>query len=147
VGLSEIVTVNPGALARPVGFSHGVMRSGTLLALAGQNGHRPDGTLDSPGDLVGQTDRALANLLAVVYEAGGAPEDVIKLVIYVKDVASYRSARREIRHVWQRHFGDYYPAMTLLAVTDFFDGEALIEIDGLAVIADSPTINVVNLEA
>jgi len=129
-------TINPPALAAPVGFSHGVVtRGGRTLWLAGQNGHGPDGRLTA-ADLAGQADQALANLLAVVDAAGGQATDVVRLVLFVRDVGAYRDARRALGLVWRRHFGRWYPAMTLVGAAGFFDPEALIEIDGVAVIPD-----------
>jgi enamine deaminase RidA (YjgF/YER057c/UK114 family) len=135
--MDDLQIVNPAGLAPPVGFSHGVLRQGALLALAGQNGHGSTGTILAPGDLVAQTDRALGNLLAVVRAAGGHPGNIVKLVLYVTDITAYREARRALRDVWLRHFGDYYPAMTLIEVAGFFDPDALVEVDGLAVVAAS----------
>jgi enamine deaminase RidA (YjgF/YER057c/UK114 family) len=72
----------------------------------------------------------------VVAAAGGGPEDVVKLTIYVRDVAAYRAARPALGPVWRSLFGRYYPAMTLLEVAAFFDPDAVVEIDGLAVVPD-----------
>jgi len=134
----ERTAINPPALAEPVGFAHGIAtRGGRIVWLAGQNGTDGDGRIVAPGDLAGQTDQALANILAVVAEAGGRPEDVVKLHLYVADVAAYRQSRRALGAVWRKHFGKHYPAMMLLGVTGFYDPEALVEIDGYAVIADA----------
>jgi enamine deaminase RidA (YjgF/YER057c/UK114 family) len=135
----RIEAVNPPGLAAPVGFAHGVAsRGGRVLWLAGQNGMDADGRIVAPGDLVAQTDLALANILAVVRAAGGRPEDVVKLHLYVVDLASYRDQRRELGRVWRAHFGRHYPAMMLLGVTGFFEPDALVEVDGYAVIAGAP---------
>lgn len=132
---SERRTINPEPLAPPVGFSHGILtRGGRVLWLAGQNGTDAEGRIASPGDLVAQTDLALANLLEVVREAGGRPEDVVKLHLWVTDVPAYRAARKALGALWRRRFGRHYPAMMLLGVTGFYDEDALVEIDGYAVI-------------
>lgn len=129
--------VNPPELAPPIGFSHGVAtRGGRILWLAGQNGTDGDGRITAPGDLVAQTDAALANVLAVVRAAGGRPEDVVKLHLWVLDAAAYRAARRALAAVWRAHFGTYYPAMMLIGAASFYDEDALVEIDGYAVIPD-----------
>lgn len=132
---AERRTINPETLAPPIGFSHGILsRGGQVLWLAGQNGTDAEGRIESPGDLVAQTDRALANLLEVVRQAGGRPSDVVKLHLWVTDVQAYRDGRRALGAVWKRHFGRHYPAMMLLGVTGFFDEEALVEIDGYALL-------------
>lgn len=128
---------NPPQLAPPIGFAHGIAtRGGRLLWLAGQNGTDGEGKISDPGNLVAQTDRALANILAVVAAAGGEPRDVVKLHLYVTSAATYRAERRALGEVWQRHFGRHYPAMMLLEISGLFDLEAMIEIDGYAVIPD-----------
>jgi enamine deaminase RidA (YjgF/YER057c/UK114 family) len=132
-------TLVPDGLAPAVGFSHGIAtRGGRIVWLAGQNGTDAEGRIIAPGDLVAQTDQTLANLIAVVEAAGGAAGDIVKLHLWVRDVAAYRAGRRELGRVWRKHFGRYYPAMMLLGVTGFYDEEAEIEIDGYAVVADAP---------
>lgn len=130
-------TFNPPQLAPPIGFAHGIAtRGGRLLWLAGQNGTDCEGRIAHPGDLVAQTDQALANILAVVAAAGGEPQDVVKLHLYVTSAATYRAERRALGEVWRRHFERHYPAMMLLEISGLFDMEAMIEIDGFAVIPD-----------
>lgn len=127
--------VNPPELAAPIGFAHGVCTAGgRVLWLAGQNGMDQAGRIVAPSDLAAQTDLALANILAVVRAAGGLPEHVVKLHLYVSDLDAYRRSRRALGTVWKRHFGRHYPAMMLLGVSGFFEPEALVEIDGYAVL-------------
>lgn len=124
----------PEGLPEPRGFSHGVeTNGGRIVWLAGQNGTDAEGRVVE-GGLVEQTDRALANIIAVVEAAGGRATDIVKLHLYVSDVAAYRGARRALGEVWRARFGRHYPAMMLLGVTGFFEAEALVEIDGYAVI-------------
>lgn len=131
--------LNPPGLAPPIGFSHGVAtRGGRIVWLAGQNGTDGTGRVTAVGDLVGQVDQALANIVAVVQAAGGGAGDIVKLHFYVADVDAYRAARGALGAVWRRHFGRHYPAMMLLGVGGFFDADALVEIDGFAVVADPP---------
>lgn len=130
--------ISPEGLPAPIGFSHGIAtRGGRIVWLAGQNGTDAEGRVVS-GGLVEQTDRALRNIVAVVEAAGGQSTDIVKLHLYVSDVAAYRQYRRALGEVWQSHFGRHYPAMMLLEVSGFFELEAAIEIDGFAVILDPP---------
>ncbi len=127
--------VTPASLVRPRGFSHGVVTSGgRILWLAGQDASDAEGHIVAVGDLAAQLDQALRNLSAVVHEAGGAMTDIVKLTIFVRDRDDYVSRRRELGAVWQRHFGDYYPALALFEVARFFQQDALIELEGAAVI-------------
>lgn len=130
--------LNPSSLMPPRGFTHGIVVSGgRLLFLAGQDGSDAHGRIESPGDLVAQFERALRNLQAVVEAAGGTMRDIVKLNIYTTDLALYRSLRREIGVVFRRYFEGYYPAMALFEVTGLFNEDALVEVEGIAVIPDA----------
>lgn len=127
--------LNPPDLAPPVGFAHAIAtRGGRTVWLAGQNGTDVTGAIVAPGDLVAQLDLALANLVIALRAAGGEPTDLVQLRIYVTDLDAYRSRRRDLGPVWRRHFGRFYPTMTLLGVSGFFDPEAQVEVDGVAVV-------------
>ncbi len=129
--------VTPTGLARPRGFSHGIVTSGgQTLWLAGQDASDADGKIVAPGNVVAQLDRVLYNLHAVVHEAGGQMTDIVKLTIFVRDRIEYVSKHRELGAVWKRYFDDYYPALALFEVSAFFQPEALIEIEGFAVLAE-----------
>jgi enamine deaminase RidA (YjgF/YER057c/UK114 family) len=129
--------LNPDSIAKPSGYSHGiVVEGGRLLVLAGQTGMDATGRIASPGDLVAQFRQALANLKAVVDEAGGAMTDIVKLTLFVTDKKAYRANLQPLGEVYRSFFGRYYPAMTLVEVKSLFDDEAMIEIDGFAVIGN-----------
>jgi enamine deaminase RidA (YjgF/YER057c/UK114 family) len=126
--------LNPAMLARPSGYTHGVLATGTLLFLAGQMGTDAAGQISAPGDLVAQFRQALANTQAVVGEAGGQMRDIVKLTLYVTDKRAYREQLKPIGAVYRDFFGRYYPAMTLAEVKSLFDDAALIEVDGIAML-------------
>jgi enamine deaminase RidA (YjgF/YER057c/UK114 family) len=127
--------VTPASLAQPRGFSHGIVTSGgQTLWLAGQDASDAEGRIVAPGDLVAQLEQTLHNLHAVIHEAGGQMTDIVKLTIFVRDRDAYVSKRRELGAVWKRSFGDYYPALALFEVAGFFQKDALIELEGVAVI-------------
>jgi len=128
-------TINPDLLAQPSGYSHGIAtQGGRLVFLAGQTGMDTTGRITSPGDLVAQFRQALANLQAVIQEAGGTMTDIVKMTIFVTDKATYRANLRPIGEVYRAFFGRYYPAMTLVEVKSLFDDEAMVEIEGIAMI-------------
>ncbi len=127
--------VTPPSLVRPRGFSHGIVTSGgRLLWLAGQDASDAEGRIAAPSDLTAQLDQVLHNLHAVVHEAGGQMTDIVKLTIFVRNRDEYMTKHRELGAVWKRYFGDYYPALALFEVTAFFQKDALIELEGVAVI-------------
>ncbi|MEU5520853.1 RidA family protein [Streptomyces sp. NPDC047860] len=126
--------VNPPELSPPAGFSHAVVATGSrLVFLAGQT------ALDSDGKVVGDTlpaqfARALTNLLAALRAAGGAPADLARVTVYATDVAAYRTHAREIGAVWRELAGRDYPAMAVVEVVRLWDEQALVELDGFALL-------------
>jgi enamine deaminase RidA (YjgF/YER057c/UK114 family) len=135
--MSDKRIINPPGLAPPKGFSHGiVVEGGRLLALGGQDASDSNGRIVAPGDLVAQYEQALKNLRAVVEEAGGVMQDMIKLNIYVTDRSAYRAQLQALGEAHRRLFGRYYPAMALFEVKSLFNDEAMIELEGFAHIPD-----------
>jgi enamine deaminase RidA (YjgF/YER057c/UK114 family) len=127
--------VNPGSLARPSGFSHAVVATGRTVHLAGQT------ALDATGSLVGhgvveQFERALGNLLTALRAAGGRPEDLASLTVFIVDMDDYKAHAREIGRVWRRLVGTDYPAMAGIGVSRLWDAEALVEVQGTAVLPE-----------
>ena len=127
--------VNPSSLAKPSGFSHAVVASGTTVFLAGQTGMDRDGAIVA-GGVVPQFEQALANLLTALREAGGSPEQLASLTVYIVDMDDYRAHAREIGAVWRRLAGTDYPAMAGIGVARLWDAEALVEVQGFAVLPD-----------
>jgi enamine deaminase RidA (YjgF/YER057c/UK114 family) len=127
--------INPTSLARPVGFNHGILTTGgRLLFLAGQTGSDAEGHILAPGDLVGQYEQIMRNLQTVVEEAGGTMQNIVKLNIFVRDRDDYRAHRKDLGRVHRAYFGTYYPAMALFEISRLFQDDALVEIEGMAVI-------------
>lgn len=125
--------VNPASLARPRGFSHAVVAEGRVVLLAGQT------AMDAAGRIVGdgvveQFAQALANLLEALRAAGGTTDDLASLTIYIVDVPDYKAHAREIGAVWQRLVGTVYPAMAGIGISRLWDEEALVEVQGMAVL-------------
>lgn len=129
----EMQAVNPGTLARPRGYSHGMVRGGRILFVAGQIGWTASAELVSDR-FVDQFDQALANVLTVVSEAGGTPDAVGRLTIYVVDKTEYLGAQREIGDRYRARMGSHYPAMTLVEVKSLLEPGAKVEIEATAVI-------------
>src|SRR5881392_2639318 len=131
----EKTIINPPDLAYPIGFSHGILvTGGRLLFLAGQTGSNSEGQIIAPGDLVAQYEQTLRNLQTVVEAAGGKMQDITKLNIFVRDRDDYLAHLKPLGVIHKSFFGAYYPAAALFEVSRFFQDEALIEIEGLAVI-------------
>jgi enamine deaminase RidA (YjgF/YER057c/UK114 family) len=127
--------VDPASLGKPVGYANGVLCGpGRVLFLAGQVGWDRDGKFPPGGDLVAQVDLALSNLVAVLSEAGGRPEHVASMRVFVRSADAWRAKSRAIGEVWRRRMGRWFPAMALLEVARLYEPEALVEIEGVAVL-------------
>ena len=129
--------INPPHLAPPYGFNHGILVSGgSLLFLAGQDASDGSGAIVAPGDLLGQFEQVMRNLTAVVEAAGGAAQDIVKLNIFVRSRDKYVSSLGELGVIFKRYFAGHYPTFALFEVAGFFQPEALIEMEGMAVIPE-----------
>ncbi len=127
--------ITPPALPAPRGFSHGILvKGGQLLFLAGQDASDAQGAIVAPSDLVGQFEQVLRNLRAVVEEAGGTLQDVVKLNVFVRNRGAYVANLKPIGTVFRQYFRGHYPTMALFEVSGFFRDEALIEMEGTAVL-------------
>jgi enamine deaminase RidA (YjgF/YER057c/UK114 family) len=133
--MSHRIVVAP-ELAEPVGYAHAVVSSpGRLVHLGGQTALGPDGQIHGR-TLEEQLDVAAGNVVAALRAAGGVPEDLVSIQIFVTDPAAYRSQLRALGEVWRRHFGRHYPASGLFGVTRLFDEPALIELMCVAVVPE-----------
>ncbi|MCX4996490.1 RidA family protein [Streptomyces longwoodensis] len=132
----SVQRVNPPELSPPAGFSHAVVATGSrVVFLAGQT------ALDGDGRVVGATlpeqfGRALANLLTALAAAGGTPADLARVTVYVTDVAAYRAHAAELGRIWRASAGRDYPAMAVVGIVRLWDEQALVELDGFAVLPD-----------
>ncbi len=126
--------VNAEELTPPVGFAHAVVAAaGRTVFLGAQIGADRAGRVASAG-VPEQLDLALANLVTALRAAGGRPEHLVWMQIYVTDAAAYRSELERLGRVWRRHLGRHYVATALLEVKGLFDPAARVEIMAIAVI-------------
>jgi enamine deaminase RidA (YjgF/YER057c/UK114 family) len=126
--------INPPDLSPPTGFSHAVVATGSRIAfLAGQT------ALDTDGKIVGDTlpeqfERALTNLLTALHASGGTPADLARVTVYATDIAAYRTHAAELGRIWRELAGRDYPAMAVVQVVRLWDEQAMVELDGFAVL-------------
>jgi enamine deaminase RidA (YjgF/YER057c/UK114 family) len=127
--------INPESLGAPRGYSNGVMAEagGRLLFVAGQVAWNEDQRIIN-ADFVDQFDRALANVVTVVTAAGGRPNQIARLGIYVTDKSEYLAHSREVGEQYRTHMGRHYPAMVLVEVKSLLDDQAKVEIEAIAVL-------------
>ena len=127
--------INPEALSAPSGYSNGLLVDGRgkLLFIAGQIAWDNNQKIVSD-DFVEQFDRALENVIAVLEAAGGEPNNLVRLVIYVTGKDEYRERSREVGERYRKHMGKHFPAMVLVQVAGLLDDAAKVEIEGMAVL-------------
>ena len=127
--------INPVSLGSPRGFSNGVLTDagGRLLFVAGQIAWDETQTIVSD-NFVEQFDRALANVLAVITEADGRPDQIARMVIYVTNRLEYLEVQRSVGERYRAHMGKHFPAMVLVEVKSLLDDKAKVEIEAVAVL-------------
>jgi enamine deaminase RidA (YjgF/YER057c/UK114 family) len=121
--------INPEAFgARPSGWSHGMLaeKGGRILFVAGQ--------IAPVGDFVAQWGGALGRVLEVVRSAGGKPENVGRMVVYITDRPVYLANLTPLGEVHRKHMGRHYPAMAVVEVKSLIDSKALVEIEAVAIL-------------
>lgn len=125
--------VNPAALGDHRGFSHGLLAppGGRLLFVAGQIAE----PAARGATFLVEFESALARVLTVVREAGGSPEHVARLTVYLLSMERYLAARPRLHEPWRRHMGDHDPAMAVVEVQGLVNQDATIEIEATAVLA------------
>ncbi|GMV05663.1 MAG: enamine deaminase RidA [Gemmatimonadota bacterium] len=129
--------INPEELGAPRGWTNGMLApaGARILFVAGQDAAEPEGVVTEE-DFVEQFGIALGKAVTVVREAGGGPEDIGRLTVFVADVAEYRARRGELKDVYRAHMGRHYPAMALVQVAALVDPLAKVEIEATAMIRD-----------
>ncbi len=128
--------INPETLGTPRGYSNGILTDagGKLLFVAGQIGCNKELEIVSE-DFVTQFDRALRNVVEVVSEAGGDPQQIARLVLYVTNKREYIDRREEVGKCYRAHLGKHFPAMALVEVKSLLDDRAKVEIEAIAVLS------------
>ena len=131
----SIRLINPESLGPPSGYSNGALSNpgARILFIAGQVAWDAQQQIVSD-DLVEQFDRALANVITVVADAGGQPRFIARLVIYVTDKNEYRARMKEIGERYRAQMGKHFPAMVLVEVKGLLGDGAKIEIEATAVL-------------
>ena len=128
--------LQPPGWARPKGFSNGIaVRGGRTVYIAGQGGWTGQGEW-LEASFAGQFRQALANIVAVLAEAGGRPEHLVRLTWYVLDRQEYLAALREVGAAYRELIGKHYPTMAVLQVSGLVEAQARLEIEATAVIPD-----------
>ncbi len=115
------------------GYACGVAATGRMVFLGGLIGWNAQQEFETD-DFLGQVDQALANIVAVLAEAGAGPEHLVRLTWYITDKQAYLASLKEMGAVYRKHLGKNFPAMAMVQVTALIEDRAKVEIEATAVI-------------
>ena len=116
----------------PVGpYNQAIAATGQMIFVAGQIPLDPTtGAIVGEGDVAQQTERAIANLNAILQAAGATLADVVKTSVFLKNMNDFTA----MNAVYAKHFGDETaPARACLEVARL-PKDVLVEIECIAVI-------------
>lgn len=128
--------LQPEGWAKPAGFSNGMAARGRLVFVAGQIGWNAQSQFESD-DFVDQVRQALANVVAVLAQAGAAPAHVTALTWYFTDRAEYLANLSAVGRVYREVFGRHFPTMVAVQVVALMEARAKVEIQAMAVVPES----------
>ncbi len=127
--------LQPAGWAAPKGYANGVAASGLQVFVAGQIGWNAQCAFESD-DLVDQVRLALANVKAVLAEAGAQPQHITRMTWYLVDKREYLRRAREIGAAFREVIGHYGIAMTAVQVAGLIEDRAQVEIEVTAVVPE-----------
>lgn len=133
--MTHIKHIHPAGWAPAKGYANGVAARGTQLFVGGQIGWNAQQQFESD-DFIAQTQQALANVAAVLREAGAGPEHMVRMTWYVTDRVEYNSRLKELGVVYRDVMGRNFPAMTCVQVAALMEARAKVEIEVTAVLPD-----------
>jgi enamine deaminase RidA (YjgF/YER057c/UK114 family) len=125
----------PAGWPRPKGYANGVVASGRTLFIAGMIGWDAQGQFHSD-DFAEQVRQALSNILAVLKQAGGSPEHIVRMTWYVTDKREYLAAGKDVGRAFREIIGCYDIAMTAVEVRALIEDRAKVEIEATAMLPE-----------
>ncbi len=129
--------LNPPELAPPKGYSHGVVSDpgGRTVCVSGQMGWDGAGKM-AGDDIASQFKQALKNVGTVVRAAGGTPDSILRLNIYITSKEEYLRGIEAIGREYRTFVGKHSPAMTLVVVKDLLEPGAKVSVEATALVSD-----------
>ena len=125
--------LQPPGWARAKGFANGIVAKGNLVFIAGQIGWTGECKWEAR-DFAGQFRQALLNVIAVLKEAQGKPEHIVRLTWYVLDKREYLNSLKGVGEAYRELMGKHYPTMAVVQVSGLVEDEARLEIEATAVV-------------
>ena len=127
--------LQPDGWAKPIGYANGVAAQGRLVFVGGQIGWNTQSVFETD-DLVGQVRQTLANIIAVLAEAGAEARHITSMTWYFTDKAEYAANLKSIGETYREIIGRHYPAMAAVQVLALMEDRAKVEIQAIAVVPD-----------
>ncbi len=124
--------LQPAGWPRPKGFANGILARGDMVFVGGMIGQDKDGRFAE--GFVAQMKLALANIAAVLAEAGAAPQHIVRLTWYVRDMDEYLADLPALGAAYRDVMGRHFPAMAVVEVNRLVEPEARLEIEATAVL-------------
>ena len=125
--------LQPQGWAKPRGYVSGIKARGYFVALAGQVGWNENQVFET--DVIAEQVRAaLKRIVRLLNEAGGGPEHIVRLNMYMIDRDAYFAEGKAIGAAFRAELGDHSPPITAVEVSKLMVDEAKVEIEALAVI-------------
>ena len=126
--------LQPPGWATPRGYSNGMaVKGGTAVFIAGQVAFDANNVIQEK-TFAGQFRQTLKNTLAVLAEAGGKPEHIVRMTWYITDKKEYLGALKDVGAAWRELIGKHYPAMAVVQVVALMEDQAKVEIETTAVV-------------
>jgi enamine deaminase RidA (YjgF/YER057c/UK114 family) len=125
--------LQPQGWSKPVGYSNGIVAHGRLIFTGGQIGWNAQCEFESD-DLVDQIGQTLANIAAILEQAGARPEHITSMTWYLTDLAEYRASRERMGPTYRKVMGRHFPPMAVVGVTGLLEARAKVEIQATAVL-------------
>ncbi|NJN40682.1 MAG: RidA family protein [Gammaproteobacteria bacterium] len=127
--------LQPPGWGKPKGYSNGIVARGRTIFVAGQVGWTAQEKFET-SDFAGQARQALANIVAVLAEAGAGPEHIVRMTWYVGDRNEYLASTKALGAAYREVIGRHFPVMTAIQVGGFVEDGAKLEIEATAVLPD-----------
>ena len=127
--------LHPAGWAKAKGYANGIAAQGRFVFVGGQVGWNAEQRFEST-DFVAQAQQALANIVAVLAEAGAKPEHVVRLTWYVVDKREYLASSKPLGRAYREIMGRHFPAMSAVEVTALMEDAARVEIEATAVVPE-----------
>lgn len=93
-------------------YSQGIV-AGQFLFVSGQLPINPDKGEMVDGDIAARAEQVFDNISAIVRSAGGSMADVVKVTLFLTDMADFQ----QVNEVYSRHFQTPYPARSAVQVS------------------------------